>query len=70
MGLGGGGREEVCVQGSGYSLNVHSNATCVDLLFWAVKDEAGIRVGDFGGGGGGGGLGLLCAGAWVAGVFW
>ena len=24
-----------------YSLNVHSNAACVDLLFWAIKDEAG-----------------------------
>ncbi|KAL8613206.1 hypothetical protein ACOMHN_043015 [Nucella lapillus] len=23
-----------------YSLNVHSNAACVDLLFWAIKDEA------------------------------
>ena len=26
-----------------YSLNVHSNAACVDLLFWAIKDEAGLN---------------------------
>lgn len=25
-----------------YSLNVHSVAACVDLLFWAIRDEAGL----------------------------